>query len=62
MKVRNKHIHSADQEWLITLYQEYKSLGHDCVLEVGHLTVLTRKRKAPRPERDDKKKSPRGRN
>jgi hypothetical protein len=53
VKIRNKHIYSKSQEYLVTIKAEFASLGFDTILEDGHLIVLSRRRKKVK-KKDDK--------
>lgn len=56
MKIRNKHIYSTDQDYLVWLQGEYQFLGKDTVLTPGCLTLLTTKPKQARARHAGKKK------
>lgn len=53
MKVTNKHVYNTDQDYLVTLREEYTQLGFDTDLSTGHLTVFTVRRKKAKAK-DDK--------
>lgn len=55
MKVTNKHVYNADQDYLVTLRDEYTQLGFDTDLSTGHLTVFTIRRKKPKAKDDGKR-------
>lgn len=56
MKITNKHVYSADQEWLKTLKEEYTQLGFDTDLDAGHLVVYTIRRKKEKKDPTNRKK------
>lgn len=56
MRITDKKIYNTDQSVLVTLREEYISLGFDTSLELGCLTVHSRKKskKQKRKEREER--------
>lgn len=53
MKPKNKKIYTGD---LVTLQEEYTSMGFDTSLDAGVLTVYTVRRKKEKTEKNNKRK------
>lgn len=52
MKIANKRIYSADQEYLARLRSEYELIGFETRLETGLLIVYPRHKKDKRRRKD----------